>query len=312
MVTTFSPPARAKKKNKVNLPVLPIALGAVIVALLAGLIMTNGKLTKARDASATLTDAVVATAKAAGLDAVTPEALADLTNGPIVLASVTTAVSDRVNELQAARTDVEQAKTNVGRLETEGQTAQEQLTALRGQLDAARGEAKAKADEVTALQKKTTDQVAGLNATIDDLKSQLEAALAAAASAPEVAEEVVAEPVVDAPAETAEVAGTPAEPVVAESAVVAAPESKPKGGNQAAIIPEGKSALFKTVRYNAPKSQLVFLTLDEQVITYSDVPETVMEELLAAPILDLYFRFKIMDVYASEPKDREVIRSVGN
>jgi predicted nucleic acid-binding Zn-ribbon protein len=312
MVTTFSPPARAKKKAKVNLPVLPIALGVVIVALLAGLVMTNGKLTKANETATELTDAVVATAKAAGLETVTPEALADLTNGPIVLASVTTAVSDRVNELQAARAEVEQAKTNVGRLETEGQTAQEQLAALRGQVDTARGEAKAKADEVAALQKSTAEQIAGLNASIDELKGQLETALASAASAPEMAEETVAETVVDTSVETVVVAEVPTESAVAEPAVDAVAEPKAKVGNQASIIPEGKSALFKTVRYNAKKSQLVFLTLDEQVITYSDVPENVIEELLAAPILDLYYRFKVMDVYVSEPKDREVIRSVGN
>lgn len=310
MVTTFSPPVKAKKKASVKLPVLPIALGVVAVALLALFIKTNGQLAKTREASTELTDAVVMTAKAAGLDTVTPEALADLTNGPIVLASVSTAVSERVAELAAARAELEQVKTSVGRLETEGQTAQEQLTALRAQMEAARGEAKAKADEVVAVQKKSAGQIAELNATIDDLKTQLETVSATSGAADSEVEEVKA---VDAVVESESPAvdeavdvSTNAAPADAETPVV----DVPKGSNQAAVIPEGKSSLFKSVRYNAAKSQLVFLTLDDQVITYSDVPGTLMDELVAAPIFDIYYRFKVMDVYASEPKDRDIIRSV--
>lgn len=298
MVTTFSPPAKAKKKPKVALPVLPIALGVVIVALLAGLIMTNGKLSKARETSSTLTDAVVLTAKSAGLESVTPEALADLTNGPIVLASVSTAVSDRVAELGAARTELETVKATVGRLEADGQTSLEQVATLRTQMETARNEAKAKTEEVATVQKKATAQITELNATIDDLKTQLDAALASSSAATDAAAEEVA--IVN---ETESVEAAPA----AEEAPVV---ETPKGSDQAAVIPEGKSKLFKSVRYNAKKSQLVFLTLDDQVINYADVPATLMDELLAAPIFDIYYRFKVMDVYVSEPKDREIIRSV--
>lgn len=305
MATTFSPPVRAKKKPKADIPVLPIALGAVAVALAALWFITNGKLKQAQAGSAALTDAVVQTAAAAGVEGVTVEALADATNGPVVLASVATSVGERVAELAAARSEVAQAKTNVGRLETEGQAAQEQLTTLRAQLDAARAEAKAKSDEATAAVKKAEAQVAALNATIAGLQEELAAAREAAAQA------AVDEAVETAPVEETTGATAVDAAVAAEPAAVAEPVKPARSGSsQAAVIPEGKSTLFKTVRYDASKERLVFTTLDDKVLTYSGVPETTVDELLAAPVFDIYYRFRILDKFSSDPKDRDLIPTI--
>jgi len=305
MATTFSPPVRAKKKPKAAIPVLPIALGVVAAALAALWFTTNGKLKQAQADRAALTEAVVQTAAAAGVEGVTAEALADATNGPVVLASVATSVGERVAELAAARSEVAQARSNVGRLEGEGQAAQEQLTTLRAQLDAARTEAKAKMDEAGAAVKKAEVQIAALNETIAGLQEELVAAREAAAQSP-VADEVV-EPA------SAEVAPDAAavDAVAAESSVVTEPVKPARSGSsQAAVIPEGKSALFKTVRYDAAKERLVFTTLDDKVLTYSGVPETTVDELLAAPVFDIYYRFRILDKFASDPKDRDLIPTI--
>ncbi len=299
MVTTFSPPVRAKKKPSAKIPVLPASLGAAAVLLLAGLVMTNNKLGKERAASAQLTDAVVTTANVLGLADVTAVSLSDATNGPAVLASVTNAAVQRVSDLNAARTEAEQAKANAARLEAEGASAQEQLTTLRSQVDAARAEAKAKGDETAAVQKKAGEESARLNAKITELETRLEQVLVDTAPEPvDVETEVVAEPDAEVSAETA----SAVEPAVEGKAPV----------STAFVVKDGKSSLFKSVRYDAAKSQLIVLTLNDQVVTHKGVDQVVYEEMVAAPQIDIFYRFKVMDQFESEPKMRTIIHTITN
>lgn len=306
MVTTFSPPSTVKKKPKKALPILPVSLGIIAAALLGGLVTTNSKLTKERAASAQWVDALIKTAQAAGMETVTVESLSDATNGPAVLASVATTVGERVAALNAARAEADQLKAAVTRVESEGQAAQEQVTALRAQVDAARAEAKAKADELAALQKQSAAEVAQLKAAVTDLEARLEdaqasaAASAGASEAPAPAAEAPAAEPAPEPAPAAVEA--PADPTGTEAPVaVAAPAPATTSGI------EGKSLLFKSVKYDQAKSRLLFRTLDDQVIIHKEVPVATYEALMAAPIFDIYYRFSIMDNFESEPKIREYL-----
>jgi len=295
MVTTFSPPVRAKKKSTDKLPILPIGLGVVALALLAGLIMLNNNLTKERAQGAALKDTLIASASAAGLANVTAESLADETSAPALLESIPVAINNQVAALQTAQGEVAQARSALTQLEGQSTEAQQQVTTLRTQLETVRSEAKAKTDELMAAQKKAEAEVVALNAVVSELQGQLSASEAPGAEEPEVVEEIAEETAVGVDAVDQPEGEEPA----------------PKRSNSTTVIPEGKSSLFKSVRYDAGKSRMIFLTLDDKVITYSDVPGESYDALIAADLFDIHYRFRVMDVFPSDPNDREVVRSIG-
>ncbi len=282
MVTTFSPPAKPKKKKT---PILPIVLGVACALLLVLTGITFNKLNAQPAENATLKDALTAISQAAGSDVLSEEALAGEVDWTAVGDALSTAMAQRVNEAQSARAETEQQRTEAARLAGERQAAMEQLTDVRGQTDAVRRDLAERSAQLAELQRKYDADVARLEARIVELTP------------------------VDVPGEGAEEAATEVDDAENTEADESAEEvPAPKSG--AMVIPEGASQLFKTVRYDGPKGLLTFVTLNDQRLVYKGVPESIYDGLVEAPIFDIYYRFRIMDNFESEPNDRELIRTI--
>jgi hypothetical protein len=304
MVTTFSPPGRPKKKQ---LPVVPIALGTVAGLLLVGVVFLISELSKQKAQSAFVSDVVMKTAVALGTDTNAVAALVDP-----VAAAATNALSlpaiaaEQVAALAAARADAETAKAETAKVKTDGDATAQQMTAMGVQLDKVRGDLETRTGELADLKKIYDNDTTRLYATIEALNKKLDDAKKLGASADETAvaeseDVVVSEEVVTEAAS----ASTPGDSDAVEKA-----KTQTAGDSQAIVIPSGKSILFKSARYDGDNKKLTFLTLDDRSLVYSDVPREIYDGLAVAPLHDIYYRFKIMDVFESKPKDRELLRTI--
>jgi len=302
MVTTFSPPARPKKPKKSILPVVLMVVCGLLLAGLGYFFMQTGQQT-AR--SAAMSEGVIKIAGAAGSEAVTPELLADPSATATALDALSEEISTKLANAERARTEAEQALT---RVQAEVATAQDQLSTASVQTENVRRDLATRTSELAALQKSAGEESDRLKAIIKELQEQLDGVGEKEAGSAE------AEPTDKSTAAAAEV--QPSSDVAASPGPADDPdaaEASPKKSSKkssAAIVPEGGSSLFKTVRYDAGKSSLTFITVDEQVLKYKNVPEETYDALLAAPLFDIYYRFRIMDAFESEPNDRDLLKTI--
>jgi len=304
MVTTFSPPGRPKKKQ---LPVVPIALGTVAGLLLVGVIYLFSELSKQKTQTAFVSDVVVKTAEALGTDTNVTAALVD----PVAAAatnalSLPAIASEQVAALAAARAEAETAKAEAAKIKTDGDATAQQMTALDVQLDKLRSDLETRTKELADLKKIYDNDTTRLYATIEALNKKLDdtAKLGGGSGEAEVAESedvAVTEEVVTEAA-TASAAGDTTKAEMAETQAA--------GNSQSIVIPSGRSIIFKSARYDSDNKKLTFITLDDRSLVYSDVPKEIYDGLAAAPLHDIYYRFKIMDTFESKPKDRELLRTI--
>ena len=67
------------------------------------------------------------------------------------------------------------------------------------------------------------------------------------------------------------------------------------------------SRYFRSYQYDADSQELSLYSLTGKKITFFEVPEGAYVSMTSAPVFDLFFRFKLMDVYESKPEAREYI-----
>jgi hypothetical protein len=319
MVTTFSPPTRAKKSTKKN-PALPLYI--VIGVLVAGVLALGVLWNKAATGSKTMQGSVLQVAESLGVEGVTAESLADPAAAPLALESLAAKAAEAVQQAATAGADRDRVQADATRLTAEAASMQQQLTSATDQIDRLRSDAKSATEEFAELKKRYDEETSRLTAQVTALTAQvagLEESLAAARSAAPVvlegdADTVLIEAEAPAAADVDEpaVADAPAtEPAADAEATDAAPAaSAAAGGSRAFVVPEGGSILFKTVRFDGDTGKLTFLTVDDRVLTYKDVDAGTFESLVAAPTFDIFYRFRILDVFASEPLDRDLLPTI--
>lgn len=288
MVTTFKPPMKPKPKKK--LPILPIALGVIAAVLLVLVVKMQSKLGTETTRNAQLTATAVKVAETVGSTNITPEILADTTAVQAALDGLAADVGAQSTALQTTRTDLEAAQAESTRLQGELTAATTAASDAEAKASSSVRDLTARTAELAALQSKYDKDVADLKSQIEDLKK----VEVAAASAEVAAEEQVGE---SAEASSGAEAAAP-EPVAADA--------------KTNKIKDGDSRHFKSYTYDPGKSSLTFNTLGGKKITFSDVPAVEFDKIAAAPVLDVYFRFRIMDVYPSQPKADEFMRDLND
>lgn len=306
--TTFRPPSTpaakpaakpAGKKKNLLVPVL-----GVVCAALAG--ASGFFFTQVQSKTAgmnTLNEGLLAIAGAAGSGSVAAEDLAQPAAAGEALQRLAQDVQALVTGGEAARADAERQRVEIanltGRLDAESTklggvqrqltTANEELTAARKQTE----ELQAKYDTDMNTQQA---RVKALTADVDALKRELAAA----------AENVPAEE--GAPVVETDVAVVAEVPPTEAGDEESAPPARPSEFSM--VIPPGASQLFKTVRFETDKNRLTFVTMNDTKLVYSKVPQDMYDGLAAAPVLDIFYRFKIFDIYESNPKDLDVLREL--
>ena len=221
------------------------------------------------------------------------------------------------------------------------QGVQQELTAAKDSLAAAQTEATGAKTESATLSQKLQEQTAAAEAAAKDLAAKDEAVAAAKAEAEKAAVEAAAaqeaagkqkaelEGAIEglkaqmaeetarlqAELEAAHQSRIAAENAMAEGAELPEGLSPEEAAIQAAKAEEdrarilGQSSMISFIRY-APEDQILYLRLlDDQELTYRDVPRDVYDNLVASPDkLDMTYRFKIQGAFKSLPPDSVVIR----
>lgn len=285
MVTTFSPPPKPKAKK--SLPVPLIALGAVAVLLLIAVFMLFSKSNAASARANQLGETVVKVAESIGSTNVTAEVLADPEAAQAALDSLVVDAANQRSTLQTTQAELETARTTGARAQQELTAATEAAAASQERLDSVSRDLSARGTELQALQQKYNSDVAALNEEIASLKSAMAPSEAAVAEGEGVEGTEVVE-------EAVEVSGT----------VTTATDVK------TVKIPSGESHYFQSYSYDAASSNLTLQAIKGGKLTFSGVPSATVDALASAPVFDVYFRFKLMDVYPSKPKDREFMRDL--
>jgi len=291
MVTTFSPPAKPKVKKKQPIPL--IALGATAAILLVVVFILFSKSNSESARANQLSETVVKVAASLGSTNVTPEVLADTAAAQGALDALVLSVAGQGENLIAAQAELENSKAAVAQAQAALATATDSAAEATGKLDSLSRDLSTRNTELQALQKKYDSDVAALNKDIADLKS----AQAAGAVTMTDADAVV-------PAE--------GEAVMAEAgeAGAAVESGAPVASDKSVTLPPGSSHYFKSYSYDAASNSLTLQAIKGGKLTFSEVPATVVDELAAATIFDVYFRFKLMDVYPSKPKDRDFMKGL--
>jgi len=272
---------------KKKLPVPLIALGAAAGVLLIAVFILLSKSSSESSRANQLSDTVVKIATTLGSTNITPEVLADSEAAQGALDSLVVAVTGQGENLKAVQAENETAKATAVKVQGELTAATEASADAQGKLDSISRDLSTRSAELQTLQKKYDSDVAALNTEIADMKSAQAAQAAATAASVEAAA-------------TANTEGD------AEAVVVVDASS----GDKSVTLPPGGSHYFKSYSYTAANSNLTLQAIKGGKLTFSEVPATAVDELAAAAIFDVYFRFQLMDKYPSVPKDRDFMKGL--
>jgi len=205
-----------------------------------------------------------------------------------LLTGLTEAVANKVVDVQIARTEAQRQKDEAAKSSADRDALSMELSSTKQKLDTADKEIGTAKSNLSALQKKYDADLAKfegdtkvLNEKIQELESRL-------AMASGVAADVATEP------------GS------TEGESAAGAESY----QTSIVVEEGASKLFKTARYESENRLLTFVTITDEKLVYANVPADVFRGLAAAPVMDLFYRFQIMEKYPSTPKDVDLIQAV--
>lgn len=222
--------------------------------------------------------------------------------------SLTGSLSNLVTEGAAAKTRVTELEAQVDEFVLA--QAQAQQTLKTAQDKAAAG---AEAEKALAELKASSQQ------QIADLQKQLEAAKAEAAAAQQKAEEAAAAAARAAQpaAETATEATATAETVAAAGNAPVADAPTAPAGEAAEADTDGshaftakQSQLLKRAGYDADTQTMTLTLVNGKKLKYSDVPGAAYDALLGAPVVDVFYRMRILGVFKSTPDDKAAIREL--
>ena len=305
MAATYSPPVHAKKEKK---SVMPIVLGVVAGLALAGLVFVFLQLKGQKAENAELKGVVLHIAETIGSDKVSASNLTSEATAAAALEALTNAVSEKMTALTTARADLEAAQAEAATVKADSEAAILSASDARSQLDTARADLTARTDELAKLKKSYSNESERLLAVIAELNSRT-AESTGDTAAGETAEN--ADPAAGETTAAAATSGTATSAAAGTNGVAGVSTSSSNVvRNLTTVIPPKKALVFKSVRYDEKHSKMILLTVDGKTLTYSDVPGEIYDGLVSAPIFDVYFRFKVMDTFASQPNDRELIRTV--
>ena len=288
--TTFRPPSAPAVKparKKIN-PLVP-SLGAVcaVLAGASGYFFTQVN-SKTAGLSA-LGSGVLSVAEAAGSGAVTAE---DLVN-PVMAGDALQKLADEVKALvtggETARAELDRQRVQAAEMTAQLDAgaarlaeAQQQLDATRAELQTARSDVQVARKDLETLQANYDNDVDALNKQIQTLTAEVDELKQSSQSMDEASGEVAVETAT----------------------------TREEDKEHSMVVPPGTSQLFKTVRFEEGKNRLTFVTMNDTKLVYSKVPRDIYDGLAAAPVLDIFYRFKIFDVYESSPKDLDVLRDM--
>lgn len=237
--------------------------------------------------------------------------LAASTNVPVVWtsawASITKAVTDQKTQLTELTTKVAATDLQV----TDLQTQLTELADAKTRADKQTTLAKQSADELAALKSSTQTQIAALTKELADAKTALAEAQAQAAQASTATTEAGAEAPAAETAAPATAAATPPEaapamPAAVEASALQEPEAK--GGSH--TFAEGTTKLIKKVSYDTEAKTLKVKLANDTQLAYRNVPGTLYESLVGAPVPDTFFRMKLVGNYPCTPDDKAALRTL--
>lgn len=300
---------RPKKKS----PIVAVLIGlCVVLAGAAGFLFT--KMSSQTASNAALQEGLLKVAGSAGSAAVTAENL--VAAEAITGASGTLAdeVAALVAGREQARTEIEGLRGEVAEIAREREAVAVRIAENQRQLETARANLQTSRTGLEELQAKYDADIAALQAQVTSLKDELTAAKAAMVeeeTTTEAAGEVANASSVEAtPAPVAETAPVAVEAASEDASAEPVVEPPPRPSEYSMVVPPGASQMFKTVRYETNKNRLTFVTMNDQKLVYTKVPAEIYDGLAAAPVIDVYYRFKIFDAYDSDPNDLEVMRQL--
>jgi predicted nucleic acid-binding Zn-ribbon protein len=280
-----SPGIRPKQK-KSNLPII-LSVVAAVFAGAAGYLFTqlNARSTELMAAK----DGLVKLAEAAGSGALAPEDLIDPDGITSAIDKLSGDVGTLVQNGQSARAEVDRQRVQIADQSAQIEASRVQLGSVQGRLKEAtddlgnaRAEAEKARNDMADLQRQYGEEVSGLN----DRIAELTAALAATTQEGDGAS-------VDGEMEIAAVA-EPVQRVLKRD------------------IANGDSRLFSSISYDTGKRSLTFKGLNGESLSYSNVPADVYDGLASAPVVDIFFRFQILERFEANTSDIDFVRAQAN
>lgn len=279
-------PAAKPKQNKSNLTIIL----SVVTAVFAG---TSGylytQLSSKTGALGAAQESMLKIATAAGSGALKAEDLVNPQAFGKALESLTSDIGALVSNGQAARAEVDRQKTEIADLNSQRQAVELQQANAKSQLDNARKELETSKTALDDLQKKYGDEVSQLNAKVAELTAEVQSLKPADVVAAEAEAAVAA----DSEMAASEITGEAATPRLFKKEVA-----------------EGDSDLFKSATYDATKQTLTLVALNGQSLVYKKVPQGVFDGLEAAPVIDVFFRFKILEQFEADQSDIDFIKAL--
>ena len=300
--TTFRPPSAPAVKparKKIN-PLVP-SLGAVcaVLAGASGYFFTQVN-SKTAGLSA-LGSGVLSVAEAAGSGAVTAE---DLVN-PVMAGDALQKLADEVKALvtggETARAELDRQRVQAAEMTAQLDAGAVRLAEAQQQLDATRAELQTARSDVQVARKALETLQANYDNDVDALNKRIQTLTAEVDELKQPSQSM-------ADAESGSV--SPVEADASGEVAVETATTREEDKEHSMVVPPGTSQLFKTVRFEEGKNRLTFVTMNDTKLVYSKVPRDIYDGLAAAPVLDIFYRFKIFDVYESSPKDLDVLRDM--
>lgn len=314
--TTFGPsPVRQvpKKKPKPKLPMVPIILGILTVLGLGvdGIFSMQASSERAR--ADVLTAGMTQLAEMAGVEGVTAETLADPAAVDASINAVAETLSGTIAQGELSANELQQAQAELTRLRNDLNAANQQIATLEAStvslqrdLAAREQDATAHADELAALREAHQVEVQRLAAANAALNQQLAEASQPAAGGEDMTEaeegDAAAEPEMMIEEDVAMIEEAPAELDAFEA------DTQPVVGTSVDL--GDRSRFFSSMTYDDVSGDLQFDLASGGTLTYQNVPQELVDQLLDVPVLDTLFMLRIYQEFITDPNEREIIRGL--
>lgn len=317
--TTLRPPTPTAPKRAKSFGGNPVVIIlAVVCVLLAGgagfFLVQNNELTAKLNQTR---EGLINVADAAGSGALTAEDLQNPELAAGALGNLTSEIEGMVAELENTRAEVSRQRGQLNEANAALEASSVQTSSLRGQVQDLREELQTVRNETASLTEQHQQEVSELNGQISSMEaatSELNARAVELESAVAAANEEIdrlRKQLASRPASPATASANAGEPAGSEEEISSEEELSTEAVEELSMkVPDGASRYFSTIFFNKANSTLSLTALDGRTLTYFDVPVELYDGLAAAPVLDVFFRFRLLDQFASDPADIDFIRSL--